>query len=148
MGLEASQSNLDVSQSCNEVSIGADYSVDDSLELEKCDFVEEVKVGESESDHLGTSNKPMGRLVGLSGGDALDSLMPGRLTGVKPGDATSAPLRDNHAAVASTSASLAKPIMTEAREDEENENYDESFDNDDLSVAEEIEESLENSGSE
>jgi len=34
---------LEVSASINEVSMGADYSVEDSCELDKCDFVEEVR---------------------------------------------------------------------------------------------------------
>jgi len=41
--MDNSRSNLEVSQlSCNELSVGVDYSVEDSLELEKCDFVEAV----------------------------------------------------------------------------------------------------------
>merc|ERR1712083_1177262 len=49
-------SNLEVSQSCNEVSVGPDYSVEDSEELDKgCDFVEAVKP--SRSPRLGGQPK-------------------------------------------------------------------------------------------
>eukprot|EP00933_Yihiella_yeosuensis_P039659 TRINITY_DN33771_c0_g1_i1.p1 TRINITY_DN33771_c0_g1~~TRINITY_DN33771_c0_g1_i1.p1 ORF type:complete len:1387 (-),score=430.78 TRINITY_DN33771_c0_g1_i1:373-4095(-) len=52
--LEASM----VSASCNEVSIGGDYSVEDSLELEKCDHVEAVKP--SGRDTTPTKSKAIG----------------------------------------------------------------------------------------
>jgi len=42
-GSAGSIGNLDVSISCNEVSIGHDISVEDSAELDKCDFIELVK---------------------------------------------------------------------------------------------------------
>jgi hypothetical protein len=47
LGVSLASNPLEVSQSCNEVSIGADYSVEDSTELDQCDHIEDVEVSSS-----------------------------------------------------------------------------------------------------
>jgi len=54
-----SMGNLDVSHSCNDVSIGHDISVEDSAELDKCDFIELVKPNSARGQN--PDNRPSNR---------------------------------------------------------------------------------------
>eukprot|EP00930_Biecheleria_cincta_P062788 TRINITY_DN4822_c0_g1_i4.p1 TRINITY_DN4822_c0_g1~~TRINITY_DN4822_c0_g1_i4.p1 ORF type:complete len:1651 (+),score=530.46 TRINITY_DN4822_c0_g1_i4:89-4954(+) len=90
-GLDASFSQVSVS--CNEVSMGGDYSVDDSLELEnKCDFVEVVRpisrgaqrqetIQETAEETEDGASKLLGTKTGAGGGDMLDSLVKPKAAG-------------------------------------------------------------------
>mmetsp|Transcript_27907 Transcript_27907/g.60580 ORF Transcript_27907/g.60580 Transcript_27907/m.60580 type:complete len:1313 (+) Transcript_27907:3-3941(+) len=145
-GLEAScQSNLEVSQSGNEVSVGGDYSVEDSLELEKCDHVEVVKGNEvSPAGGSGSGSLPIAKKAEEAapppppktpaGGDALDALLP-------KGAVKSPPKAK------SPTKGAKSPAKSSPKADEYG---DESFDavsEDDMSVPESIEEESMQSGS-
>jgi len=64
---------LDVSISCNEMSFGADYSVEGSKELDKCDFVEDVRPAGPLAKKMAETSA-----AGRAGVDALDMLTAGR----------------------------------------------------------------------
>lgn len=166
-GLSASAASvLEVSQSGNEVSIAGDFSVEDSLELEKCDHVEAVRlIGEAarrqqaEWDHVvspqttakaspaqpASSSKP-------AGGDALDALLGPKKSPVStssPANISSPKPTMGVSSASSASASAADAVKAVAKAKVEpakpppppaDEDYgDESFE-DNMSVPESIEE--------
>eukprot|EP00931_Biecheleriopsis_adriatica_P046722 TRINITY_DN26856_c0_g1_i1.p1 TRINITY_DN26856_c0_g1~~TRINITY_DN26856_c0_g1_i1.p1 ORF type:complete len:1680 (+),score=520.77 TRINITY_DN26856_c0_g1_i1:66-5105(+) len=174
--LEASFASQ-VSVSCNEVSIGCDYSVELSTELdEKCDFVEAVRpisntnsrrqasgvagstieeAGE-ESDEAPLKKAPAtaAKPVGGGTGDALDSLVKPKAGG--GGDmldsllSGAAKAKSPVAAVAAAKSpkAKAKAAATPSPEKDDDDDYGDASFEDNMSVPESIEEeSLEGSGS-
>jgi len=178
-GLESPSGGiLEVSQSANEVSVGVDISVEDSLELEKCDHWEPVESAQvaakaqasvSADRAAGgasggggassTSSTPAGSPAAspaygsksespkdklekpqqTKAADALDSLMG-------PNKSSMAPMAGSPPGKAAGSVGLAGTKAV-TKDDDDNEYGNESFDNDDMSVPESIEESLEDSDS-
>eukprot|EP00928_Gymnodinium_smaydae_P038959 TRINITY_DN26737_c0_g3_i1.p1 TRINITY_DN26737_c0_g3~~TRINITY_DN26737_c0_g3_i1.p1 ORF type:complete len:1730 (+),score=510.19 TRINITY_DN26737_c0_g3_i1:209-5398(+) len=172
----ASQSNpLDVSISCNEISMGPDISVEDSLELEKCDHVEVVQpsspapkvatavakasaVSAGVTGALGSSLQavrttpakaaaPAASSVVATGAVAAASTV---VTGVAPKAAAKATAVATTVGVTGAPAAKAAAKATasppKGPADADEEYGHESFE-DDISVAESIEESLDGSGS-
>jgi len=150
--------DLGRSASCNEISMGPDISVEDSLELEKCDHVEDV-LPSSPRDQPGN----VGKVTNLKGAPimqvtaqraeaksvpkspASSASSPGSKQ-ESPAAASKAAARPVGIGIGAASSSLA-PIgakVTSPNKDDDDE-YHESFD--DMSVAESIEESLDGSGS-
>lgn len=145
--LENSRSNLEVSVSCQEVSIGHDYSVEDSQELDKCDFVEVVKPKispgrpEASGSSVGASSIGVGKATASSGKavDALDALVS------KPKVGTASSSVVSSAPAAKAASPEPAPKAAKAKEEEDDKEYDESFE-DNGSVSESIQESVSGSG--
>jgi len=155
---------LDVSISCNEMSFGADYSVEGSKELDKCDFVEDVRPAGPLAKKMAETSA-----AGRAGADALDMLTAGRAK-VEPNSAVAPKASDaldsllgggsggGPSRVGLSSASAAPPKgatkaatpispKSSSKGKAGDDDYEESFE-DDMSVPESIEEDeLDGSGS-
>lgn len=150
---------LEISMSVNDVSIGCDISVEDSLQLEdECDHVEAVKPNPKLRDTMAAA----------SAAAAASSTSPDAAAGEKakaPTDALEALMGSSRpsptmklapltatvglgGAASSTSPKYSKTSPKSASQSKnDDENYDESFDEDDMSVPESIDESVDKSGS-
>jgi len=71
-GSAGSMGNLDVSISCNEVSIGHDISVEDSAELDKCDFIELVKPNSARGQNADNMPSNRGHDISVEDSSELD----------------------------------------------------------------------------
>lgn len=85
--------------SVNDVSIGQDYSVEDSLELEKCDFVEEVRP-------YGPLTKQIAESAAAGEGPGLGAATPVRAAGASGASGTSQ----------AAAADATKPVGSDARD--------------------------------
>lgn len=121
----------DVSISCNEVSFGGDYSVEDSCELDKCDHVEEVKsLGPLRLQALNQVTAKVQRVNGLKGALPADASLA---------DASSIPITKGKTGVGGSRNS---PLSQSKSKDLDEDDYgDESFE-DNMSVPESIEEDV------
>merc|ERR1712048_1189468 len=128
-----SQSGLEVSMSCQDISVAPDYSVEDSLELEKCDHVEIVQP---------SSPEPPPRELSKAAASTQPSLAPlksaASVSTPTPIKSTmwQAPPASSNAVAASASAAPSASSPKVEKDDDDDYGH-ESFEDDDMSVPEE-----------
>jgi len=156
---------LEISQSANDVSVGFDISVEDSLQLEdECDHVENVKPNpkfvQAQGSRSGTSPDAAagGNKTGVADSDSSDDEQSkDKVKDEKSNtkvpdepmsrDALSAALRSTDVAVSKSSAvAPTSTALSSQPQEKDDDQYEDSFD-DDMSVAESINESIESMGS-